>query len=192
VSTPPGGPPGQWEGIFLARHGETDYNRERRFQGWLPVPLNAQGREQAAELAEAAKAYGFRALWCSHLARARETAEIVGQRLGLAASVDPRLAETDAGDWTDLLFSDVHERDPAGLEAFLRADPGFAFPGGESFRAQSERVAAALDDVARGPDPALVICHGNVIRLAVRRARLASGVVSAPVPAVSNAALVPL
>ena len=182
-----------WEGIFLARHGETDYNRERRFQGRLPVPLNEVGRRQAAELAEAAVAYGFRALYCSNLVRARQTAEIVGERLGLAPSEDARLAETDSGDWTDQLFADVHRRDPAGLEAFLRADPAFAFPGGESFRAQSERVAAALDHVARGPTPALVVCHGMVIRLAVSRSRRPPGeVVGPPVRAVSNAALVPL
>jgi len=59
------------DGVFLARHGETDYNAEHRFQGLLPVPLNANGRLQAEQLAGHAAALGFTELWCSHW-RARE------------------------------------------------------------------------------------------------------------------------
>ena len=88
-------------GVFLARHGETDYNAEHRFQGLLPVPLNANGRRQAEQLADDAAPLGFSELWCSPLARARETAEIVGDRLGLSPREDARLVETDTGDWTD-------------------------------------------------------------------------------------------
>jgi broad specificity phosphatase PhoE len=154
-------------GIFLARHGETDYNLERRFQGLMPVPLNETGRRQAAELAGLTAAHGFRALWCSPLARARETADIVGVRIGLEPIEDPRLAETDTGDWTDRWWSDVEREDPDGLAAFLRADPDFAFPGGESYRQQTERVIDALRDIASGPKPILVVCHAMSIRLAV-------------------------
>ena len=74
-STQPGG-------VFLARHGETDYNAQNRFQGRLPVALNATGRLQSEQLAAHAATKGFVELWCSPLARARETAEIVGARLG--------------------------------------------------------------------------------------------------------------
>jgi broad specificity phosphatase PhoE len=154
-------------GVYLARHGQTAYNLERRFQGQLPVTLDDTGRAQAAELAERAAERGFAALWSSPLVRARETAEIVAGRIGLEPREDGRLVETDAGDWTDLLFSDVQAKEPAEFAAFAAGDPKFAFPGGESFAHQEQRVAAALEEVERGELPALVICHGMVIRAAL-------------------------
>ena len=152
-------------GVFLARHGQTDYNAERRFQGLLPVALNATGRAQAQELAGAAAEHGFAALWCSPLERARETAAIVAAVLGLPAHEDPRLVETDTGAWTDRFFDEVAAEDPEGFAAFVRADPDFAFPAGESFRHQTARVMEALDQIAAGPLPVLVVTHGMAIRL---------------------------
>ena len=114
----------------------------------------------------------FVALWCSPLLRARETADIVGARIGLEPREDPRLMETDAGEWTDRLFSDVEAEDPNGFAGFIEGHPDFAFPGGESFAQQGVRVAAALADVEQGELPALVVCHGVVIRIALfQRAR---------------------
>ena len=156
--------------IWLARHGETPYNAERRFQGQGPVPLSERGREQARALAEEAAGHEFAVLWCSPLPRARETAEIVGARIGLEPIDEPRLMETDAGDWTDRSFEDVQAADPDRFAAFVAGDPGFAFPGGESFAAQQDRVCAALGDIrADGRLPALVVCHRNSMRLALER-----------------------
>lgn len=153
--------------VYLARHGRTAYNREGRFQGQQAVPLDELGREQAVELAGHAAAYGFAALWCSPLRRARETADAVAARIGLQPREDARLMETDAGDWTDRSFADVQAEAPELFAAFVNADPDFAFPGGESFLAQEQRVAAALEQVEQGPLPALVVCHGMVIRAAL-------------------------
>ncbi len=155
--------------IYLARHGQTAYNHEGRFQGQQAVPLDDTGRAQAAELAERAAAYGFRALWCSPLLRARETADVVGARIGLDPIEDARLMETDAGDWTNHSFAEVRARAPEQFDAFAAGDRSFAFPGGESFAQQEERVGAALEDVERGALPALVVCHGMVIRAAMTR-----------------------
>jgi broad specificity phosphatase PhoE len=182
--------------VYLARHGQTAYNLERRFQGHLPVPLDDTGREQARDLAERASAGAggrggtpFAALWCSPLLRARETAEIVAERIGLTPREDARLMETDAGDWTDRLFVDVHSEDPDGFAGFIEGRPDFAFPGGESFAQQGERVAAALADVELGQLPALVVCHGVVIRIALYQR---AGHKVALAERVPNAALVPL
>jgi broad specificity phosphatase PhoE len=175
--------------VYLARHGQTAYNLEGRFQGQLPVPLDETGRGQALALAERATEHGFSALWCSPLLRAHETAEVVAAKLGLTPREDPRLMETDAGDWTDRSFADVQAEAPELFAAFQVGDPDFAFPGGESFAHQEERVAAALEDVERGGLPALVVCHGMVIRaaLSVRLRRwLPNG------QRVPNGALVPL
>jgi broad specificity phosphatase PhoE len=180
---------GHLKSVYLARHGETAYNHEGRFQGQQQVPLNDTGRAQAAELAERAAGYDFRALWCSPLLRARETADIVAARIGLEPREDARLMETDAGDWTNLTFVDVRARAPARFDAFAAADPGFAFPGGESFAEQEVRVSAALTDVEAGDLPALVVCHGMVIRAAFA-SRAADGIV--PFTRLPNAALVPL
>jgi broad specificity phosphatase PhoE len=155
-------------GIYLARHGRTAYNLEGRFQGQQEVPLDELGREQAAELGEHALAYDFAALWCSPLRRARETAEAVAAATGLTPREDARFMETDAGDWTDRTFADVRAESPDLFDAFASAHPDFAFPGGESFVQQEERVDAALRDVeAAATLPALVVCHGMVIRAAL-------------------------
>ncbi len=179
--------------VYLARHGQTAYNLERRFQGHLPVPLDETGQEQAADLAERAStgAAGvpFVALWCSPLLRARETADIVAARIGLEPREEPRLMETDAGDWTDRLFVDVQAEDPDGFAGFIEGRPGFGFPGGESFAQQGMRVAAALVDVEQGDLPALVVCHGVVIRIALFQR---AGHKVALAERVPNAALVPL
>lgn len=180
---------GHIKSVYLARHGETAYNHEGRFQGQQPVPLNDTGRAQAAELAERAVAYGFRALWCSPLLRARETADIVAAKLGLEPKEDARLMETDAGDWTNLTFAEVRGRTAELFDAFAAADPGFAFPGGESFTEQEVRVNAALERVQAGALPALVVCHGMVIRAALA-SRAGDGDFS--FERVPNAALVPL
>jgi broad specificity phosphatase PhoE len=169
--------------IALARHGETPYNAQRRFQGHLPVPLTERGREQARELAEVAAGREWSSLWVSPLARAQETAAIVAERVGLEPRVDARFAETDCGDWTDRLFDDVEAEDPEGFAAYARADPDFTFPGGESFAAQQRRVLEALDAVrADGQLPALVICHRGSIRLALASLRGDDGLRSAEVP----------
>ena len=180
--------------VYLARHGQTAYNLERRFQGHLPVPLDDTGREQAADLAERAVAgtsdgIAFVALWSSPLLRARETADIVAERLGLEPREDPRLMETDAGDWTDRLFTDVQAEDPYGFAGFIEGRPDFGFPGGESFVQQGVRIAAALSDIEHDELPALVVCHGVVIRIALFQR---AGHKVALAERVPNAALVPL
>jgi broad specificity phosphatase PhoE len=184
-------PPAAGCRVYLARHGETAYNHEGRFQGQQQVPLNDTGRAQAAALAVPAAAHGFRALWCSPLLRARETADIVAATLGLQPKEDARLMETDAGDWTDLTFAEVRANTPELFDAFATADPRFAFPGGESFAEQEIRVNAALRDVEAGVLPALVVCHGMVIRAALAsRARDRDR--EFRFERVPNAALVPL
>ncbi len=174
--------------IHLARHGQTAYNHEGRFQGHLPVPLDATGREQAAALAQVAAGVVLVSLWCSPLRRARETADIVAARIGLTPHEDARFVETDTGDWTGRSFADIRDEDPEGFARFERSDPSFRYPGGESFAEQLERVQAGLADLrARPADlPALVVCHRGVIRLALA----ALGDESAGASEIPNAALV--
>jgi len=158
--------------IHLARHGQTAYNAEGRFQGHLPVPLDDTGREQARQLADTVADVAVRTLVCSPLARARETADIVGERIGLEPEEDARFAETNTGDWTGRSFAEVKAEDPDGFRRFQISDPTFRYPGGESFAEQSDRVQEGLSDLRARPDalPALVVCHRGVIRLAIAAA----------------------
>lgn len=175
--------------IYLARHGRTPYNHEGRFQGQSDVPLDETGLRQAAELAERAAEHDFAVLWASPLLRARQTAEAVAARTGLEIHWDDRLMETDTGVWTDRSFEEMRAEDPDGFQAWLTGDESWEFPGGESFREQGDRVMAALAEIEQGPQPALVVCHGMAIRLALARRRGEPG----PGPnAVANGALVPL
>jgi broad specificity phosphatase PhoE len=157
--------------VLLARHGETDDNREPlRFQGWRDTPLNDTGRRQAAELAERIASAGIVSLWSSDLIRARETAELVGARLGLEVRLDWRLREANRGDWEGRLFEDVAREEPERYAAWMQAGGQWRFPAGESLQEQQQRVAACVDDVrATAELPALVVCHGGSIRVMLCR-----------------------
>ncbi len=180
-------------GVLLARHGETNDNREPiRVQGFTDTPLNDTGRGQAGELAERIASEGIRSLWCSDLSRARETAEIVGARIGLAPRLDARLREANRGEWEGRRFIDIEREEPERYAAWRRAGEGFRFPGGESLRDQSDRVTAALSDVHHaGELPALVVCHGGSIRVMLC-ARDPRGLDAFHLFDVPNVAVVPL
>jgi broad specificity phosphatase PhoE len=153
--------------VLLARHGQTDDNLEPiRVQGFTDTPLNDTGRRQAFELAQRMASAGIASLWSSDLSRARETAEIVGARIGLDARLDPRLREANRGRWEGRRFIDIEREEPELYAAWRRAGDGFRFPGGESLRDQLERVSAAVQDIRRESElPALVVCHGGSIRV---------------------------
>jgi broad specificity phosphatase PhoE len=170
--------------LLLARHGETDDNvPPLRFQGQRDTPLNERGRAQARELAERVAALDppIASLWCSDLSRARETAEIVGARIGLAPRPDPRLREGWRGEWEGFLFEEIEARDPERYAAWRHPDAeiGFQFPGGETLAQQQARVLACLREIAEVTSPAggplagaggrnagsaLAVCHGGSIR----------------------------
>jgi broad specificity phosphatase PhoE len=150
--------------VLLVRHGETDDNAAHRFQGRSDTPLNDRGREQSRALARALAGEGLVALYSSPLARARETAEIVGAQLGLRPVFDDRLMEADVGEWQGRLSADIEADHPGAIAAWRAVDPRFRFPGGESVPELVARVAASLADVGAGPLPALVVAHGGTIR----------------------------
>lgn len=157
------------EAIWLARHGETDANAEGRVQGSIDPPLNDRGREQSRALAAEAAERGFAALYTSHQRRARETAAIVAEAVGLEPVVDRRFAESHRGEWEGRLIAEIKRDHVEDWAASLAPEDAFRFPGGESLAEHAARVEAGLADVARGPLPALVICHGGTIRRVLAR-----------------------
>lgn len=150
--------------ILLARHGETDWNSERRWQGHADRPLNDVGREQARELAETLADRAIDVVYSSDLARAHETALIVADRLGLPVEIDAGLREVDVGDWSGRVHTEIEGRDPEGYRRWREGGKGWS--GGESYEEMGERVVAAvLRLAARHPgQTVLVVTHGGSIR----------------------------
>ena len=142
--------------IYLARHGESDWNAANRFQGLSDRPLTELGRRQAEALAdELATTASPSAIYSSPLRRAFETAAIVGTRTGLEPRPVDDLREVDVGGWAGLSRSDVESRFPEAFRRWL--DGGEGWEDGESYADMSARVLAALTGVAeshpgdRGP-----------------------------------------
>ncbi len=150
--------------IVLARHGETDWNAEHRWQGHSDTPLNARGREQARELAEAVGSVDV--VYSSDLARARETAEIVAARLGAEIRLDPRLRERGFGAWEGLTTAEIEARFPDAHRRWQTGE-GPGADDAETFVAFAARIGSFLEDVLdRHPDEVvLVVAHGGSIRV---------------------------
>ena len=150
--------------LLLARHGETDWNAERRWQGHTDRPLNARGRAQAQCLAERLDGTELVAVWSSDLARARDTAAVVAERQGVEHRTTPELREVDVGSWAGLTKAEAEVRFP---EAAARWKQGFeGWSDGETYDQMAERVLRALLEIAEEhPEgPVLVVSHGGCIR----------------------------
>ncbi|HVQ87670.1 MAG TPA: histidine phosphatase family protein, partial [Actinomycetes bacterium] len=93
--------------VVLWRHGRTDWNSERRFQGHTDIPLNSEGRAQASRSAERLTGLAPSLIVSSDLSRARDTAAELAQRVGLEVAVDPRLRETSGGRWEGRFDTDL-------------------------------------------------------------------------------------
>ena len=153
--------------LLLVRHGETDWNASGRWQGHTDIAMNERGREQARKLAdELASGAHIAAIYTSDLGRARETATIIGERLGVPVVSDPRLREIFFGHWEGLTTPEIEERYPEEVAAWRADDGSNRFGGGETYVEMGERVVAALAEIAaRHPDGAVVVVlHGGPIR----------------------------
>jgi broad specificity phosphatase PhoE len=153
--------------MLLARHGETPDNAHGLILGRRDPPLSATGRRQSARLAARAVSERAAAIWCSPLQRARETADVVAEAVGVAPIVLEDLIESDRGSWEGRPVAELAARWPDLFAAFEAGDPDFAFPGGESIAQQVLRTREALTAVAAGPTPALVVAHAGTIRAAL-------------------------
>lgn len=148
--------------LLLVRHGETEWNAERRLQGQRDVPLSALGERQAVALGPLVEDHRPTVAVASTLARASRTLALLGHD---GAPRDPRWMEADLGEWTGRTAAELQE---AG-EPYADWRAGrFTPPGGESFSSLTARVVAATDDLARGGGIALVVTHGGPIRALVR------------------------
>jgi broad specificity phosphatase PhoE len=153
--------------ILLARHGETDWNLQGRFQGHADPPLNDTGRAQAAELAHALRSEPLAAVYSSPLQRAFETARIVAAAHNLAPIALDALREVDVGSWSGLTRVELEQRFPEQFERWLSYEHGW--DDGETYEEMGRRVVTALLELAarHAGERILAVTHGGPIRAAL-------------------------
>lgn len=156
--------------LYLARHGETEWNRIGRWQGATDIPLSDVGRAQARLLADRLRDKWIARVHASQLSRALETAQIIAAHLGVAAPTsDPRLRERGYGAFEGLTREECAERFPGAWEQYL-ADRRAVPPGAEPQAEVTERITAAMTEIATltgggfESEAILVVSHGGAIR----------------------------
>lgn len=150
--------------ILLVRHGQSEWNREGRWQGHADPPLSEVGRRQAHELAANLASVELDAIYSSDLKRARATAEIVAEKRGIPVVADVTLREIDVGEWSGLTTAEIERRYPEGLRRHAAGDDGWQ--EGEPHDAMSARIVSAIRRIAADHPDGQVLCvlHGGVMR----------------------------
>jgi probable phosphoglycerate mutase len=146
--------------LILIRHGETDWNRLKRFQGGRSdTPLNARGMLQAELVANALLRDGVKAVYCSPLIRAVKTAQIISTRLAAPVTITESLRELNFGDYEGMFEEDLRREYGAAFEEWRSSHYSLAPPNGESLRDAAPRAAHAallLKKAAKSGDVAAV------------------------------------
>jgi 2,3-bisphosphoglycerate-dependent phosphoglycerate mutase len=159
--------------LIAIRHGETEWNREGRFQGHLNSALNRDGMTQAEALAERLAAERFDLLLSSDLGRALQTAQAIALRTGHEIVVEPRLRERRMGIFQGLTPIEVQARYPDEYIRFRSHDPDYVIPDGESARQLFERSVACFTALAEryAGLTFAAVTHGGVLAMLYRHAR---------------------
>lgn len=156
----------------LIRHGETAWNVERRLQGQTDIPLNNQGKEQAANLAAALQRRGqrFDALYSSDLSRAHHTAQPLAAVLALNITLLPDLRERHFGVLQGVSLHEGAEQQPQAWQAYASRNVEHDLDGGESLQQFAQRVRNALERLAadHAGDTVLLVSHGGVLDVMYR------------------------
>jgi probable phosphoglycerate mutase len=153
--------------LWLARHGETVWTVEDRFNGWADTRLTERGRMQAKRLAEWLKDEPIKAAYCSPLSRCAETAELAAEPHQLTSVVDPALKELDYGAWDGLARPDIVAQYPAEWTAWVDDPARQSAPSGESGYDTLARVKLVVTRIieAHAGETVLVVAHKAVNRL---------------------------
>ena len=152
--------------LLLARHGQSESNAGRRFQGVQDVPLSELGHRQAEALGEALTRRRIAAIYASPLQRARRTAEIVAGATGAPLHEIEDLRELSLGEWEGCTVEEVRTRPGDPYSCWVRDPVGGMPPGGEPLaevQARVLRAIAAIEGAHPNGDDVLVVCHGGVI-----------------------------
>ncbi len=158
--------------LLLLRHGETAWNRERRYQGWTDTPLSAEGLLQAEAAARELKEHTFAAVYASPLQRARDTAAAIAAPHGLPVETDPAFKELGFGQWEGLTLDEARARDAAVYDGWANTPHLVSPPEGESLVQARLRVLAGLERLRAGhPDEVVcLVAHGIPVRILILEA----------------------
>ena len=158
--------------MLLLRHAETDWNRERRFQGGRDVPLSATGRQQAESAARLLAATRLDAVWSSPLRRARDTAAAIAAPQGLCVREEAAFREMGFGEWEGLTRDEVSASFPARYRGWTETPHLVVPPGAETLEEVRARVLAGLDELREAHDgqTVCVVAHGVSIRILILEA----------------------
>lgn len=159
------------EQVWLIRHGLTDWNREKRWQGHAPTTLNEEGHQQAERLATHLKGTSIQAIYSSDTPRAYQTAEALARAYGLPIHTDERLREFKLGVFEGLTSDEVSARHPEEFSQWRTGDFDFAPTNGESRRQLQERAVAAFKDITEREEAenVAIVTHGGTLRLMLQR-----------------------
>lgn len=159
--------------ICLVRHGETEWNAERRIQGQIDIGLNDIGRRQAVAAGRWLKSAGIVALYSSDLKRAWTTAQSIGAELGLVPASVPEMRERRYGVFEGLTYDEAKAKHPAGYAAFEGRNANYDFENGESLHAMFARVTGKLQALAAAhPGQSIaIVLHGGVLDIINRFVR---------------------
>jgi broad specificity phosphatase PhoE len=148
--------------ILLARHGETVFNVEGRWQGQADSPLTERGRAQAVELARAVADEQIAAVYSSDLDRASDTAREVAVLHNLQVTTERRLREIDVGEWTGKHRDEINAEFPGGLKTWASHPSGYQLPNGETIGAAQARALEFFDErmPAHAGETIVIISHG--------------------------------
>jgi probable phosphoglycerate mutase len=159
--------------ICLVRHGETEWNAERRIQGQIDIGLNETGLRQAVAAGRWLKSAGIMALYSSDLKRAWTTAQSIGAQLGLVPTPVPEMRERRYGVFEGLTYDEAKANHPAGYAAFEGRNADYDFENGESLHAMFERVTGKLMELAalHPGETIAIVLHGGVLDIINRFVR---------------------
>src|SRR5438128_3295676 len=153
--------------LIAIRHGESNYNRERRWQGQShDAILSDLGWRQAACLADALRGTRPAALFSSDLTRAMQTAVPIAAAVNLPIIPEPRLREISAGDWTNRYADEVQREEPERVRAWNEAPSTTSPPDGETLAHAQERILAFVEEHARAFDGQSIVVgtHGAILQ----------------------------
>jgi probable phosphoglycerate mutase len=156
--------------FVVVRHGETEWNREGRYQGHLDSPLTLAGQETSRALADRLARHSLTALYSSDLGRARQTAQMIAGRTGHDVLLEERLRERNLGILEGLTKSEVQQRYPEEYRRYRALQPDFVVPRGESVRQRFAQVVSCFEELAVRHENGrvVVVTHGGALNAMLR------------------------
>lgn len=153
--------------VYFARHGQTEYNKQKRLQGWKDSPLSEEGIGHSQLMGEALQGYSFSNVWVSPLGRAIQTANIMQEYIGFEYETTDDLREVSFGDWEGLTLPEIGEQYPGMWEDRQNDKWNYIPPGGESNKHARERALRMKERIISSMPESqiLVIAHFAINRL---------------------------